>query len=240
MASFFHKEVVMRPIRNMLSVAVGALAFAVQVNVAYAENVVTTDGTLTVVESTAPLGTALTYLRGGNGLIGAADVWPTMSDTPANRATAMNSYDHTWLQFENTDWIFMQASTPISEVFAIPGVDHGPTPYENLEFIIWGSNSLSGAWEEGTIASLYRDGFDTANTTLGHSDDYTSLWHFTQSYTYFRITGGSHFGTGDTNLGSEGEIDSLAARTAVPEPGSLLLLGSGLAGLAAWRMRKSA
>jgi hypothetical protein len=227
-------EVVMRSIGILLGVAVGAVALAGQINAAYAENVLTTDGTLTVIESTAPLGVSLTYVSGGDGLTGVAGSYPSS----ATSATAMNNYDHTWLQFPPS--ILMQASTALSEVFAIPGVDHGPNPYENLEFIIWGSNASGTLLEEGTITALYRDGFDTANTEVGHSDDYTSLWKFTGSYSYFMITGGSHFGTGDRNFGEEGEIDALAGRTAVPEPGSLLLLGSGLAGLAAWRMRKSA
>ena len=160
-----------------------------------------------------------------------------MGDTPGNRAIAMNSYDHTWLQYP--DSILMHSNVRLNEVFAIPGVDHDFDQYESLEFRIWGSNVGGSLLEEGTIGAIYRDGFDTANTTVGHSDDYTSLWRFSNHYNYFMITGGSHHGTGDFNVNSEGEIDGLAARSAVPEPSSVLLLASGIAGLAL-RKRKQA
>jgi PEP-CTERM putative exosortase interaction domain len=111
---------------------------------------------------------------------------------------------------------------------------------ENLEFIVWGANSATpGSWEEGKIVSIYRDGFDTANTEVGHSDDYASRWQFTQGYTFFRVTSGDHWVGGPFSPG-EGEIDALVRVSAVPEPSALLLLGSGLAGLVGWSMRKRA
>jgi hypothetical protein len=132
-----------------------------------------------------------------------------------------------WLQYDPA--IIYKSSSSLSQVFAVPGVDHGPNPQENLEFIIWGSNDKVN-WEEGSIVSIYRDGFDTANTTIGHSDDYTSLWGFRGSYDYFMATSGDHL---DPSYGStgEGEIDGLAA-PAVPEPSSILILASGLAAFA--------
>src|SRR3954469_3408229 len=47
-----------------------AIAGACAVGIARAENIATTDGNFTVIESVAPLGTALHYVSGGNGLIG--------------------------------------------------------------------------------------------------------------------------------------------------------------------------
>ena len=40
---------------------------------------------------------------GGNGLIGAADAWPTLADTPANRAFAVEHADQNWMQFDTFD-----------------------------------------------------------------------------------------------------------------------------------------
>ena len=100
-----------------------------------------------------------------------------------------------------------------------------------MEFIIFGCDTST--CEEGSILKIYRDGFDAADTFLGHSDDYTSLWGFSKGYNEFVITGGTHLSPGDPYTYSEGEIDSLAAPT--PEPAtSLLLIGSGITALGLW------
>ena len=197
--------------------------------ISFAEIILTTDGSKTVIESVAPLGTPLTYVSGGDGLIGVDGSWPTMPDTPANRAFAASNYDHTWLQYNPA--IIWSSLAPLSAVFAIPAPDHGPIPQENLEFIICGSNN-GITWEEGKIKSIYRDGFDTANTVVGHSDDYTSLWGFGSSYTLFMANAGDHLDPHYNSTG-EGEIDALAATNAppIPEPTTLALFGIGLASL---------
>ncbi len=207
-----------------------ALLFAGLYGISFAETIGLDEGSLTVIEAVAPLGSALSYVSGGDGLIGQANVWPTMADTPANRSFAASNIDHTWMQYDPA--IIWSSSSALSQVFAIPGVDHGPVPQENLEFIIWGSND-SLTWEEGAIQAIYRDGFDTTDTTLGHSDDYTSLWGFSTSYSFFRATSGDHLAAyaGGCFSCGEGEIDGLAAASSVPEPSTLLLLGSGLLGL---------
>lgn len=199
---------------------------------AFAENVDTTDGIKTVIESVAPLGSPLSYVSGGDGLTGLGGSYP-IADSPAE---AMNNYDHKWLQF-GPSILMTSGDHYYSSIFAIAGTDHGPFPYENLEFIIWGSNANGTAVEEGHISKIYRDGFDTADTFDGHSDDYTSLWTFTGRYNYFLITAGNHL-TGFSQ-DTEGEIDALAAPVPEPETYAMLLAGLGLMGLVA-RRRKSA
>ena len=144
-------------------------------------------GDLTVIEAVAPLAAPLTYVSGGNGLTGDG-CWPALCLPPATPAQAANAYDHRWLQYDPA--IIWSSPNPLNQVFAIPGIDHGPLPGEALEFLIEGSNDGGVSWTTGTILAIYRDGFDTANTTLGHSDDYTSLWGFTTSYTLFRAVSG--------------------------------------------------
>lgn len=206
-----------------------ALALALGGLAAHAEDINTTDGLFTVVESTAPLGAALTYQYGGDGLVGYGGSYPVS----APDGNGVDHYDHYWQQYDPA--IVWASRSAVSSVFAIPGIDHGPSPQENMEFIIWGSNDGQN-WEEGKISAIYRDGFDTANTDIGHSDDYTSRWSFSQNYTLFRATSGDHLLPGYGSYG-EGEIDALAV--AVPEPSSTMLLLGGLAALGAMARRRS-
>jgi len=203
-----------------------AIAAACAAGIARAETVATTDGNFTVIESVAPLGSALQYVSGGNGLIGTTSSWPTFADTPANRAFAVEHADHNWMQFDTFDpngstAIRMSSSVGTNSVIAVAGFDHDiGAPYEGMEFVIWGSNNGT-TWTQGVISGIYRDGFDTTSPY----DDYSTRWTFGQSFTQFSITGGNHL----ANVGqdTEGEIDALYA-AAVPEPETYAMLAAGL------------
>ena len=215
-----------------------AIAGAFAVGAARAETVATTDGTFTVIESVAPLGSALTFVSGGNGLIGTTGSWPTFPDTPGNRAFAVEHADHNWMQFDTfnpngSTAIRMSSSVGVNSVIAVAGYDHDiGTPYEGMEFIIWGSNDGT-TWTQGVISAIYRDGFDTGSPY----DDYSSRWSFGQSFTQFAITGGNHL----ANIGqdTEGEIDALYAAP-VPEPETFALFAAGLGALAFVGRRRKA
>ena len=139
------------------------IAGALAVGVARAENVNTTDGNFTVIESLAPLGSALKFVSGGDGLIGTAGSWPTFADTAANRAFAVENADHNWMQFDSFDptgstAIRMSSGVATNSVIAVAGYDHDlGTPYEGMEFIIWGSND-GKTWSQGAISTIYRNG----------------------------------------------------------------------------------
>ena len=229
-----------RPRFTRLALAVLGLVAAAS---SHAETVVTTDGTFTVIESTAPLGHALKYMSGGNGAIGTGPSYPTFADTAANRAFAMEHADHNWLQFMDLDpngatAIRMSSNAFTDSVIAVAGYDHDiGTPYEGMEFIIWGSNDGLN-WTQGKISAIYRDGFDTSLVGLGLYDNYSSRWSFDTRYSEFSITGGNHLGFGQD---PEGEIDALYTAGVVPEPSSyaLLLAGLGIMGYTARRRARS-
>lgn len=214
-----------------------ALLSAVAAASASAETVLTTEGTLTVIESVAPLGAALTYVSGGDGLVGTGPTYP-VAGTPA---FAMQNADHTWLQYTSLDpngstAIRMSSGSAISSVIAVSGYDHDTgSPYEGMEFIVWGSND-GATWTAGKIGAIYRDGFDSSLTGLGAYDDYSTQWTFGGSYTQFAVTGGNHIFAGQD---PEGEIDALYAVGAVPEPSTYALLMGGLGAIGFAARRRS-
>jgi hypothetical protein len=215
-----------------------AIAGAFAVGAARAETVATTDGTFTVIESVAPLAGALTFVSGGNGLIGTTESWPTFADTPANRAFAVEHADHNWMQFDTfnpngSTAIRMSSSVGVNSVIAVAGYDHDiGTPYEGMEFIIWGSNDGT-TWTQGVISAIYRDGFDTSSAY----DNYSTQWSFGQTFTQFAITGGNHLA--NVAQDTEGEIDALYAAP-VPEPETFALFAAGLGALAFVGRRRKA
>lgn len=190
----------------------------------------TTDGAITVTPGTVAIGEVGQYVSGGDGLEGIAGSWPTSQGF----ANAASNIDHYWVQGDPA--IIWKFSSAERTVLAVPGIDHGPVPQENLEFILWGSNDL-GTWEEGKILAIYADGVDGASGGVGESDDFTSLWGFSKGYQYIKATSGDHL---DPHFGSVGEfeIDGVARPGGVPDTGSTcLLMGLGLVTLGALRRK---
>lgn len=194
----------------------------------------TTDGVINSVADTIAIGEAATYLSGGTGLTGTGTTWPAdAGDGLANVSQEASNIDRYWLQYNSSGpnqagSIQYQFSSATSSVVAVAGIDHGPLPYEALEFIIWGWTGNS--WEEGSISAIYDQGVDAAWAF----DDFSSVWSFSAEYSRFAVSGGTHLvGYG----GTEGEIDGLAM-VAVPEPATLVLLSLGLIGMG-YSKRKS-
>lgn len=187
----------------------------------------TTDGAINSTAGTVAIGDSASYVSGGTGLTGYGTVYPAdAGDGLANVSQEASNIDRYWLQFNSTNAdqagsIKYQFNSATDTVVAVSGIDHGPLPYEALEFIVWGWTG--SGWEEGKISAIYDDGVDAAWAY----DDFSSVWTFSAAYTLFAVSGGDHLGIG----GTEGEIDGLAMLANVPEPATVLLLLFGLIGL---------
>ena len=186
---------------------------------AHAIAIATTEGIINSTLGTVAFGEVARYHSGGTGLVGHNGTWPS----GPSQAVAGSNIDHFWVQGADGTAVIWSFQTAQKTVIGFAGIDHGPLPQESLEWTLWGSNDLAN-WQEGKIKAIYDDCWDTTNTADGHSDDWSSMWGFTQGYTYVRATTGSHL-IPDYRVG-DFEIDGVAA--AVPEPGTLLLLGLGV------------
>ena len=123
-------------------------------------------------------------------------------------------------------------------------VDHGPLPGEVLENTAWFSNdpnATDGGWTQGLLTHVYGYGWSPSpNIADGMVAVYTLPNDAT--FRYVSVTWG---GPGAITRDGDNEIDAVGGLTAegqgvggsAPEPASLLLLGSGLAGLAMRRRR---
>src|SRR3970282_1599925 len=129
------KEKIMKPCRDVtlehrVGFVLGALFLTLCLvglpGKSFAETIsLTPEGSLTIIESTAPLAAPLAYVSGGTGLTGYANCWPTSLTcfgSAVSPAAAASAADHLWLQFDPA--IIWSSSTPLSQVFAVPGLDH--------------------------------------------------------------------------------------------------------------------
>ncbi len=198
---------------------------------ASADVINTSDGVIITTPGTVSIGESATYTSGGGGLTGYGTTWPAdAGDGLANVSQEASNIDRYWLNFNSSApsqaaSIKYSFSSATDTVVAVAGIDHGPLPYEALEFIVWGWTG--SVWDEGSITQIYDDGVDAAWTY----DDFSSVWSFSNPYTEFAVSGGNHLGVG----GTEGEIDGLAKL--VPTPSALLLGALGL-GVAGSRLRR--
>ena len=137
---------------------------------------------------------------------------------------------------------------PANQAAVFVFVDHGPVPGEVLENTAWLSNdpdAADGGWTQANLAHVYGGGW-SADPNI--ADGFVAVYKLPLDAT-FQYVSVSWGGPGAIVRDGDNEIDAVGGLTAqggcvgcnaVPEPASLLLLGAGLVGLAAWRRRQAA
>ncbi|VAV83281.1 hypothetical protein MNBD_DELTA01-1517 [hydrothermal vent metagenome] len=133
-----------------------------------------------------------------------------------------------------------------NKVVVFPLIDHAPVGPESWEYNVYLSNDQV-TWTSATLIEYYLEGW-TPDPNI--SDGYTTVWALGSGVTarYVSVTAGNN-GNPDSSFyfaSFDNEIDAVAGLTesggglnTVPEPSTYLLLGSGIAGLALWRRKKS-
>jgi hypothetical protein len=219
---------------NVTSILISA-AFLTSVTNSRAETIAFESGnpsydlngaTLETTAGTIGIGEVASATPDAYALTGIATCWPSGSSCdpggePVAPANAASAIDHYWVQGDPA--ILFTFSTPISEVVAVSGIDHGPLPGEALEFIVYATDANGYVLEEGAIKAVYDDGVDgstggaviggpgsgSSQITAAESDDFSSVWTFSEPYSYFIVQSGDHL-AGFSSPG-EFEIDGLAS-----------------------------
>ncbi len=161
-----------------------------------------------------------------------------ITGTPLVRAAGGTFPQPPWIAVNATSaWIVPNVALPLN---------HPPGAYTNeiifdLAGLIPSSATITGQWATDNNATMFLNSVNTGNTT-----PFAGFGAFTA----FSINSGFVAGlnvlefvvlnaAGGTGNPTGLRVELSGTADVVPEPSTILLLGSGLAGLVAWRMKKA-
>jgi hypothetical protein len=174
---------------------------------------------------------------------------PTSSELATNGFRVYGGGSITGLPTTN-NWILASFSGPTSSILVFPNIDHFGSAYDGYQYSIEGSNdgvtwtplfdalTVPGGGEPFTLGNFTGTAPTNVNNVLtpgaGPSGTvgYEALFNFGASYQFYA------FGASTEGIGAGNSDQELSGVGTVPEPSSLILLASGLAGLVTLR-RKS-